>query len=95
LSDDAYAACTSPMQSHINIGSGEEVTIAECAELIRAATGYPGDIVFDTGQPDGAPRKLLDTSILDSLGWRAATPFADGIKTTCDWFLQHRAAARV
>ena len=95
LSDDAYAACTSPMQSHINIGSGEEVTIAECAELIRAATGYPGDIVFDTGQPDGAPRKLLDTSILDSLGWRAATPLADGIKATCDWFLQHRAAARV
>ncbi|MDD9858200.1 MAG: GDP-L-fucose synthase [Gammaproteobacteria bacterium] len=94
LSDDAYNACTTPMQSHINIGSGQEVSIAECAELVRDATGYPGDIVFDTDQPDGTPRKLLDTSVLDSFGWRAVTPLADGLKATCDWFQQHRAEAR-
>jgi len=94
LSDDAYNACTSPMQSHINIGSGQEVTIAECAELIRDAINYPGDIVFDASQLDGAPRKRLDTSVLDRLGWRAATSLADGIKTTCAWFQRHRADAR-
>lgn len=95
LSDDDYNACTAPQQSHINIGSGGEVTIAECAALIRDAVGYTGDIVFDTEKPDGAPRKLLDTSVLDNLGWRARIQLADGIASTCAWFQQHRAAARV
>ncbi|MDD9810638.1 MAG: GDP-L-fucose synthase [Gammaproteobacteria bacterium] len=94
LSDDAYAACTSPQQSHLNIGSGAEVTVAACAELIRDATGYTGDIVFDSDQPDGAPRKLLDTSIFDNLGWRARIKLADGIAETCRWFQEHRADAR-
>ena len=95
LADDAYAAHTSPMQSHINAGSGVEVTIAECAEIIRDATGYAGDIVFDSDKPDGAPRKLLDTSLLDSLGWHAAINLTDGIASTCAWFLEHREGARV
>ena len=95
LADDVYDACTSPMQSHINVGSGQEVTIAECASLIRDATDYPGEIVFDSAKPDGAPRKLLDTSVLDGLGWRAGIALADGIAATCSWFLEHRAGARV
>jgi len=94
LSDADYAACTAPQQSHINIGSGGEVTIAEVAALIRAAVGYTGDIVFDAEMPDGAPRKLLDTVKMDHLGWRAQTQLADGIADTCEWFQQHRATAR-
>lgn len=94
LSDDAYNACTSPQQSHINIGSGAEVTIAKCAQLIGDAVGYTGDIVFDTAKPDGAPRKLLDTAKMDALGWRAQTRLADGIADTCAWYRKHRAEAR-
>ncbi len=94
LSGEAYDACTSPMQSHINVGSGREVTIAECASLVRAAVGYQGDVVFDPGRPDGAPRKLLDTSIMEKLGWRPGIGLAEGIANTCAWFLKHRAAAR-
>lgn len=95
LEDDAYNACTAPMQSHINVGSGKEVTIAECASLIRDATGYPGAITFDSDKPDGAPRKLLETSVLDGLGWRAGIGLAEGIAGTCAWFLEHRTRARL
>ncbi len=95
LADDAYHACTSPMQSHINVGSGTEVTIAECASLIRDATGYPGEIMFDSGKPDGAPRKRLDTSVLNGLGWHAGIDLAKGIAGACSWFLEHRDSARV
>ena len=90
LSDDDYAARTSPMCSHINVGSGAEVSIAECAAMIGEAAGYAGEIEFDHSKPDGAPRKLLATSVLDALGWRAAISLADGLKATCAWFRAHR-----
>ena len=95
LEDDVYKACTAPMQSHINVGSGREVTIAECASLIRDATGYPGAIIFDSDRPDGTPRKLLETSVLDGLGWRASIDLAEGIAGTYAWFLEHRTRARL
>jgi GDP-L-fucose synthase len=64
----------------INIGTGEDITIAEFARVVAAVVGYTGQISFDPGRPDGTPRKLLDVSRLAALGWRARTSLEDGIK---------------
>ncbi|WP_322401502.1 GDP-L-fucose synthase [Massilia luteola] len=80
LDRDTYAASTDPMHSHINVGTGEDVTIAELARLVGATVGYRGRIAFDTSKPDGTPRKLLDVSKLKSLGWQARTPLPDGLR---------------
>lgn len=79
LDKEAYEAHTQPMQSHINIGSGTDVTIAELAELVSAVVGYTGNIEFDTDKPDGAKRKLLDVELMASLGWSYSTPLEDGL----------------
>jgi len=73
--------------SHINIGSGAELTIEELAGLIKKVVGFEGNIVFDGEKPDGMPRKLLDISRLNDLGWRPKTSLEDGLKLTYDWFL--------
>ncbi len=86
----AYQAATSPMQSHINVGTGEDVSIRELAETIRLVTGYPGEIDWDSSKPDGAPRKLMDIGKLHGLGWRAKISLADGLASTYQWFLQHQ-----
>jgi len=70
----------------VNIGTGEDVTIQELAEIIKNAVGYAGEIVWDTSKPDGTPRKLLDVSKLHSLGWRHSTPLLEGIGQTYEWF---------
>ncbi|GAB3471088.1 GDP-L-fucose synthase [Massilia terrae] len=75
-----YAAHTDPMHSHLNVGTGEDVTIAELARLVGATVGYRGRIVFDTSKPDGTPRKLLDVSKLKGLGWQASTPLPEGLR---------------
>jgi GDP-L-fucose synthase len=75
-----YAAHTDPMHSHINVGTGEDVTIAELARLVGEVVGYRGRIAFDPGKPDGTPRKLLDVSRLKSLGWQARTPLPEGLR---------------
>ncbi|MGN8060930.1 GDP-L-fucose synthase [Ralstonia sp. 22111] len=80
LEKSTYDSHTSPMQSHLNVGYGEDLTIAALAELIRRVVGYQGDIVFDTSKPDGTPRKLLDSTRLASLGWRAQVPLEDGLR---------------
>jgi GDP-L-fucose synthase len=69
-------------KEHLNIGTGEDLTIAEFAELVAGVTGYRGGITFDPSRPDGAPRKLLDVSRLAALGWRARTPLRDGLART-------------
>ncbi|MDP3620167.1 MAG: GDP-L-fucose synthase [Ramlibacter sp.] len=74
-----YAASTRPMQGHINVGSGTDVTIAELARQIRDVVGYEGEILFDTSKPDGSPRKLLDSSMLSSLGWKPGVSLAEGL----------------
>ncbi len=71
----------------VNIGVGSDMTIRELAECVRTVTGYTGDIVFDPGKPDGTPRKLLDVTRLHQLGWRAATPFMDGLRRAYRDFL--------
>jgi GDP-L-fucose synthase len=83
--DDLADACVHLMKSYsgqelINIGTGEDITIAEFARLVAATVGYAGEISFDTTRPDGTPRKLLDVSRLAKLGWRASTSLQDGLR---------------
>ena len=75
----AYDQHTSPMQSHINVGSGADVTIAEVAQAIAQTVGYKGQIEFDTSKPDGAPRKWMDSSRLNALGWQAKVSLTEGL----------------
>jgi GDP-L-fucose synthase len=77
-----YDAQTEPMQSHINVGYGEDVTIGELAHLIANIVGYTGRITFDTSKPDGTPRKLMDSSRLAALGWAASVSLEQGLKNT-------------
>ena len=74
----------------INIGTGEEITILELAELIKEVVGFKGRIVFDTSKPDGTMRKLMDVSIINNLGWHAQTSLKDGIKLVYEDFLNNR-----
>src|SRR5690242_20425470 len=75
----AYDANTSPMLSHINVGTGEDVTIREVAEIVRKAVDFKGEIEFDTSKPDGTPRKLMDTAKLTKLGWTPSMRLGEGI----------------
>lgn len=83
----SYEAETEPMLSHINVGSGTDVTIRELAQTVARVTGYEGRIAFDSSKPDGTPRKLMDVSRLARMGWRAKTSLEDGIRETYAWFL--------
>jgi GDP-L-fucose synthase len=80
MAADQYRAATTPMSSHLNVGTGSDVTIRELAELIASVTGFTGTIVFNTSFPDGTPRKLLDVSTLSRLGWQAKIPLGDGVR---------------
>jgi len=93
LDHAVYAASTEPMHSHLNVGTGEDVTIAELARLVGEVVGYRGRIRFDTGKPDGTPRKLLDVSRLAGLGWQASTPLTEGLRRTYGAFLASGAGA--
>lgn len=88
LDQDTYASETQPMLSHINVGSGTDVTIRELAQTVAKVTGFKGQLTFDASKPDGAPRKLMDVSRLDRLGWRARIKLEEGIATTYAWFLE-------
>ncbi|CAH0278030.1 GDP-L-fucose synthase [Massilia sp. Bi118] len=92
LDHDTYAKHTDPMHSHINVGTGEDVTIADLARLVGDTVGYSGRIAFDTSKPDGTPRKLLDVSKLKQLGWQASTPLPEGLKRAYAAFVELTAA---
>lgn len=77
----------------INVGSGQEVSIAELARLICSVVGFPGELEFDSARPDGTPRKRLDISRLDELGWRARIPLREGLSETYAWFCDDQASA--
>ncbi len=81
-----YEANTQPMLSHINVGTGQDVTIAELAGLIAQVTGYSGNIVFDTSKPDGSPRKLMDVSRLKNMGWCAKIELQEGLEDAYRWY---------
>jgi GDP-L-fucose synthase len=82
-----YDQNTSPMQSHINVGFGSDISIADLARIVRQVVGYQGEIDFDTSKPDGAPRKLMDSSRLNSLGWQAQVSLKDGLALAYKDFL--------
>jgi GDP-L-fucose synthase len=88
LPRDAYAAQTHPMQSHINVGTGCDISIAALAQMVAEVTGFKGRLVFDTSKPDGTMRKLMDVSRLADMGWRARIDLKDGLRETYDWFLR-------
>ncbi|MFH1020655.1 MAG: GDP-L-fucose synthase [Pseudomonadota bacterium] len=78
----------------VNVGVGHDLTIAELAELVGEVVGFAGEIVYDTGKPDGTPRKLLDVSKLTRLGWRAQISLRQGIEEVYQWFLENQDACR-
>jgi GDP-L-fucose synthase len=79
----------------VNIGWGEDVTIRELAQMVMSAIGYTGELVFDPTKPDGTPRKLLDVSRLNGLGWRPRISLKEGIAATYTWFKEHAVDARL
>jgi len=94
--DDLARACVFLAQQYddsdpINVGSGDEVSIAELADIMQRVVGCSARIVFDNSKPDGTPRKLLDSSRLRSLGWRPEIPLAEGIRQTYDWYCKTHA----
>jgi GDP-L-fucose synthase len=93
--DDLADACIHLLshysgEKHVNIGAGYDVTIAEFAQHIKNSVGFEGRIAYDTTQPDGMPRKLLDSSRMRALGWKPTTPLDQGLKLYYDWFLAHQ-----
>jgi GDP-L-fucose synthase len=91
--DDFVAACLFLMERYegeelMHIGAGNDVTIKELAEMIQRACGFQGRIVFDAAKPDGAMRKLLDSSRLTQLGWRPKVALPEGIQKTYDWYMR-------
>ena len=82
-----YDQHTEPMQSHINVGFGSDITIAELASAVAEAVGYQGEISFDPSKPDGAPRKWMDSGRLNQLGWKAKVALPEGLKIAYDGFM--------
>jgi GDP-L-fucose synthase len=81
------------MLSHINVGSGVDITIAELAETVARVVGYGGRMTFDSTRPDGAPRKLLDIAKITSLGWQPKVGLESGLRTAYQDFLERQVAA--
>lgn len=85
LDEETYQANTKPMLSHINVGTGKDVTIREMAETMKDVVGYTGKLTFDTVKPDGAPRKLIDVTRLKKMGWKYSVDLKEGLATTYEW----------
>ncbi len=94
LDRETYEANTAPMLSHINVGSGEDISIIDLARLVAKVTGFEGQILIDPTKPDGTMRKLMDVSRLDNMGWRASIDLEDGIAQTYRWFLENQSELR-
>lgn len=89
LPQSTYQQTTQPMRSHINIGTGKDISIAELAGMLAEIIGFSGRIRYDQSRPDGTPRKLLNVSRLTELGWQSSIRLEDGIRQTYGWFLDH------
>jgi len=93
LPRDVYAAHTEVMANHINLGTGEDLSIAELAQMVSEAVGYRGTIAYDTSKPDGTPRKLLDISRIRQLGWLPRTSLREGIARAYEDFCSEEMVA--
>ena len=89
LDSKIYQANTEPMLSHINVGTGKDVTVKELAETMADVVGYQGKIVFDRSKPDGPPRKLIDVTRLTAMGWRYQRELKQGLQQTYEWFQEN------
>lgn len=94
LDQATYEANTQPMLSHINVGTGIDVTIKELAETLAVVTGFQGKLKFDTTKPDGPPRKLMNVNRLRDLGWRYSIDLEQGLESTYQWFLENQQSHR-
>ena len=90
LHQDIFAAQTQLMLSHVNVGTGEDVTIRDLAETVKEVVGFTGNLVFDTSKPDGPPRKLMDAEVLSNLGWTASVGLRDGLRHSYQDFLNNQ-----
>ncbi len=94
LDKRTYWGAVEPHQSHINIGTGTDVTIRELAETMRSVVELDAELQWDTSKPDGTPRKLLQTTLAKNLGWQSTTGLRDGLKQTYEWFKDNEAELR-
>jgi GDP-L-fucose synthase len=88
LNEKTYQANTRPMLSHINVGTGKDITIREMAQTMKQIVGFKGKLTFDTAKPDGAPRKLIDVKRLKNMGWSYTTNLKEGLGETYNWYLE-------
>lgn len=91
LDKETYQANTKPMLSHVNVGTGVDVTILEMAETMKKVVGFEGKLTFDSTKPDGAPRKLINVLKINSMGWKYRTELEAGLQLTYSWFLEKEA----
>lgn len=94
LALEAYDANTEPMLSHINVGTGEDITIIDLARLVAQVVGFRGQIKTDASKPDGTMRKLMDVSRLSAMGWRARVSLEEGIDDAWRWYRENHETAR-
>jgi GDP-L-fucose synthase len=90
LDEQTYQANTEPMLSHINIGTGKDVTIKEMAETMKEVVDFKGELTFDTTKPDGTPRKLIDITRLENMGWRYSKNLKKGLEKTYKWYINEK-----
>ena len=88
LDEQTYKANAQPMLSHINVGTGKDVTIREMAQTMKQVVGFEGKLTFDTEKPDGVPRKLIDVSRLSNMGWRYSVNLEEGLIKTYKWYVR-------
>ncbi len=89
MDETTYQENTQPMLSHINVGTGKDVTIAELAMTVKEVVGFEGELIFNADKPEGTPRKLLDVSRLNNMGWKASINLKDGLENAYQWYLKH------
>ena len=88
LDRESYIANTKPLLSHINVGTGKDISIREMAETMREVVGFKGELTFNSNKPDGSPRKLIDVTRLSKMGWNYSTNLKEGLEKTYKWYLQ-------
>lgn len=94
LPRDKYASKISPMATHINVGVGSDISIAELVSVLKNIIGYSGAVNWDRTKPDGTPRKLMDSSLLESMGWRSNVGLDEGLRETYEWFCKNYSEIR-